>query len=62
MSLLFAVLSSKHLTAQNTTDSIDIFIKQKMVQSNIPGLQWQLYGMEKLINFKITVLQAWNIR
>lgn len=37
--MLVAVSFSKHLTAQSITDSIDVFIKEKMVQLNIPGLQ-----------------------
>jgi len=37
--MLVAVSFSKHLTAQSITDSIDVFIKEKMVQWNIPGLQ-----------------------
>ncbi|WP_312175570.1 serine hydrolase [Chryseobacterium sp.] len=60
MSILFAALFSKHLTAQNTTDSIDLFIKQKMVQSNIPGLQLAIVRngkIDKLKNYGLASLE-----
>ncbi|WP_294291270.1 serine hydrolase domain-containing protein [uncultured Chryseobacterium sp.] len=58
--LLFAVSFSKQMIAQNTTDSIDLFIKQKMVQSNIPCLQLAIVRngkIDKLKNYGLASLE-----
>ncbi|MDP9959153.1 serine hydrolase [Chryseobacterium lathyri] len=58
--LLFAVSFSKQVIAQNTTDSIDVFIKEKMIQSKIPGLQLAIVRngkIDKLKNYGFASLE-----
>ncbi|MDR6132345.1 serine hydrolase domain-containing protein [Chryseobacterium sp. SORGH_AS_1175] len=58
--LLLAVSFSKQLTAQSITDSIDVFIKGKMAQLNIPGLQLAIIRngrLDKLENYGFASLE-----
>ncbi|PWN58140.1 serine hydrolase domain-containing protein [Chryseobacterium viscerum] len=58
--LLFAVSFSRQLIAQNTTDSIDEFIKDKMTQSKITGLQLAIVRngkIDKLKNYGLESLE-----
>jgi len=58
--LLFAVSFSKQVIAQNATDSIDLFIKEKMIQSKIPGLQLAIVRngkIDKLKNYGFASLE-----
>jgi CubicO group peptidase (beta-lactamase class C family) len=50
--LLFVLSFSKQVIAQNTTDSIDVFIKEKMIQSKIPGLQLAIVRNGKIDQLK----------
>lgn len=52
--LLTITLFSQQVSAQTTTDSIDIFIREKMIQLQIPGLQLAIIKngkLEKLQNY-----------
>ncbi|MCI3937190.1 beta-lactamase family protein [Chryseobacterium aahli] len=52
--LLIIALFSQQLMAQNTADSIDTFIKEKMTQLKIPGLQLAIIKngkLDKLSNY-----------
>jgi len=58
--LLFAISFSKQMIAQNTTDSIDVFIKEKMIRSKIPGLQLAIVRngkIDKLKNYGFASLE-----
>ncbi|MCD9855467.1 beta-lactamase family protein, partial [Epilithonimonas sp. JDS] len=46
--LLFITTFSQLLSAQNNSDSIDIFIREKMTQMKIPGLQLAIIKNGKL--------------
>lgn len=48
MLLVFITTFSQRLFAQSNSDSIDIFIKEKMIQMNIPGLQVAIVKNGKL--------------
>lgn len=57
---MLAVLFSTQLISQNVSDSIDLFIKDKMIQMKIPGLQLAIIKngkLEKLGNYGFANLE-----
>lgn len=58
--LLIIALFSQQVIAQNTADSIDTFIKEKMIQLKIPGLQLAIIKngkLDKLQNYGFSSIE-----
>lgn len=58
--LIFITILSNQLLSQNASDSIDIFVKDKMTQMKIPGLQLAIIKngkLEKLSNYGFANLE-----